>query len=83
MATTKHWHLSLDDQPHEVALEASEWKARVKVMVDNETVVDERSSLGSDIVIEVAGRPAKIRIDKGTLNLTRNYRLIVDGAEVP
>ncbi|MBA3862120.1 MAG: hypothetical protein H0X56_09140 [Solirubrobacterales bacterium] len=77
------WDVTLDDQRHLVELDHGESLGKVKVRVDGEQVVEDRTSSSADFRFEVAGRSAMIRIKQELGGLQHDYRLIVDGAEIP
>jgi hypothetical protein len=79
----KVWDVTLEDRRHEVNLDHEGLVGKVKVRVDGEQVVDDRTLSSGDFRFEIAGRPAMVRVKQELLGLQYDYRLIVDGADIP
>jgi hypothetical protein len=77
----KQWEVTLGDRRHAIELDHSEMTGSVKIRVDGERAVDERTVSSADFRFEIAGRSAVVRFKAGLLE-DHDYRLLVDGAEV-
>jgi hypothetical protein len=77
----RKWDVTLDDHRHRVDLDRGV-TGRVKVLVDGEQVLDERTAAGDDVRFEIAGRSAIVRLEQKWWG-ANDFRLIVDGAEIP
>jgi hypothetical protein len=79
----KTWDVRFDEGQHIVDLNHGEALGRVRISVDGEQVVDERTSSSADFRFHIAGRSAVVRIKQELLGFQHDYALVVEGQAIP
>lgn len=86
MATKKHWPFEIDGRAHAVDFKEGDISGKMELELDGSQVVQDTAGLleaGKDLAFEVDGRPAVLRASYGLLGLLADYKLVVDGREIP